>query len=107
MTLATLWTSPSEQDDLDRLAQLGVHVLAESMPSWRSALNSLAALPASTPLQAVYSWQPDLYRAVLALAQEQPFDAIHVEHLRGSRYGLELLAGGRRAQCVSPLCGTV
>ena len=93
VTLATLWTSPSEQDDLDRLAQLGVHVLAESMPSWRSALNSLAALPASTPLQAVYSWQPDLYRAVLALAQEQPFDAIHVEHLRGSRYGLELLAG--------------
>ena len=103
MTLATLWTSPSEQDDLNRLAQLGVHVLAESMPSWRSALNSLAALPASTPLQAVYSWQPDLFRAVLALAQEQQFDAIHVEHLRGSRYGLELLASRQSGALRAPI----
>lgn len=92
VTLATLWTSPSEQDDLNRLAQMGAHVLAESMPSWRSALNSLAALPASTPLQAVYSWQPDLFRAVVASMAERHFDAIHVEHLRGSRYGLKLLA---------------
>lgn len=92
VTLATLWTSPSEQDDLNRLAQMGAHVLAESMPAWRSALNSLAALPASTPLQAVYSWQPALVRTLLAYVREQRFDAIHVEHLRGSRYGLELLA---------------
>ncbi len=103
VTLATLWTSPSEQDDLNRLAQMGAHVLAESMPSWRSALNSLAALPASTPLQAVYSWQPDLFRAVLALAREQQFDAIHVEHLRGSRYGLELLASRQSGALRAPI----
>ncbi len=92
VTLAALWTSPAEQDDLDRLAQMGAHVLAAPMPSWRSALNSLAAAPTATPLQAVYSWQPALLRALLALVREQRFDAIHVEHLRGSRYGLELLA---------------
>ena len=103
VTLATLWTSPSEQDDLNRLAQLGAHVLAESMPSWRSALNSLAALPASTPLQAVYSWQPDLYRAVIAVAQEHNFDAIHVEHLRGSRYGLGLLASRETGAVRTPI----
>ena len=103
VTLATLWTSPSEQDDLNRLAQMGAHVLAESMPSWRSALNSLAALPASTPLQAVYSWQPDLFGAVLALVQEQQFDAIHVEHLRGSRYGLELLASRQSGALRAPI----
>ncbi len=91
VTLATLWTSPAEQDDLNRLAQMGAHVLSESMPAWQSARNSLAALPASTPLQAVYSWQPALYRTLRTLVQEQQFDAIHVEHLRGSRYGLELL----------------
>jgi polysaccharide biosynthesis protein PslH len=91
VTLATLWTSPTEQDDLNRLAQMGAHVLSEPMPAWQSARNSLAALPASTPLQAVYSWQPALYRTLRTLVQEQQFDAIHVEHLRGSRYGLELL----------------
>ncbi len=93
VTLATLWTLPAEQHDLDRLAQMGVRVLSQPMPAWRSALNSLAALPAHTPLQAVYSWQPELYRSLLALVQEEQFDAIHVEHLRGSRYGLELLNG--------------
>jgi polysaccharide biosynthesis protein PslH len=91
VTLATLWTSPTEQDDLDRLTQMGAHVLSEPMPAWQSARNSLAALPASTPLQAVYSWQPALFRTLRTLVQEQHFDAIHVEHLRGSRYGLELL----------------
>ena len=91
VTLATLWTSPAEQDDLNRLAQMGAHVLSEPMPAWQSARNSLAALPASTPLQAVYSWQPALYRTLRTFVQEQHFDAIHVEHLRGSRYGLELL----------------
>jgi polysaccharide biosynthesis protein PslH len=93
VTLATLWTSPTEQDDLDRLAQMGVRVLARSISAWRSALNSLGAVPAQTPLQAVYSWQPDLFRLLLGLVQEEQFDAIHVEHLRGSRYGLELLNG--------------
>ncbi|MFN8464133.1 MAG: glycosyltransferase [Caldilineaceae bacterium] len=91
VTLATLWTSPAEQDDLNRLAQMGAHVLSEPMPAWQSVRNSLAALPASTPLQAVYSWQPALFRTLRSLVQEQQFDAIHVEHLRGSRYGLELL----------------
>ena len=92
VTLAALWTSPAEQDDLNRLAQMGAHVLAEPMPAWQSARNSLAALPASDPLQAVYSWQPALFRTLRTLVQEQHIDAIHVEHLRGSRYGLELLA---------------
>ena len=91
VTLATLWTSPTEQDDLNRLAQMGAHVISEPMPAWQSARNSLVALPAATPLQAVYSWQPALFRTLRTLVQEQQFDAIHVEHLRGSRYGLELL----------------
>jgi glycosyltransferase involved in cell wall biosynthesis len=93
VTLATLWTSPGDQGDLDRLVQMGVQVISHSMPAWKSALNSLAAVPAQTPLQAVYSWQPDLFRSLLPLVQEQHFDAVHVEHLRGSRYGLELLRG--------------
>jgi glycosyltransferase involved in cell wall biosynthesis len=104
VTLATLWTSAAEQDDLDRLAQMGVRVLSQSMPAWQSALNSLRAVPTPAPLQSVYSWQPDLYRSLLALVEAQPFDAIHIEHLRGSRYGLELMRSlskrGRRPPVV-------
>lgn len=103
VTLATLWTSPAEQDDLDRLAQMGVRMLSRSMPAWQSALNSLAALPAQLPLQAVYSWQPDLFRLLLAQVKEQQFDAIHVEHLRGSRYGLEVLHSLQSSQRRPPI----
>jgi glycosyltransferase involved in cell wall biosynthesis len=91
LTLVTLWTSAAEQEDLEHLAQAGARVLSQPMPSWHSAVNSLMAVPSSTPLQSVYSWRPELYRSLLALVQSHPFDAIHVEHLRGSRYGLELL----------------
>ena len=91
VTLAALWTSAEEQEDLRRLAQCGARILAQPMPAWRSAANSLLALPTGTPLQAVYSWQPPLFEAVLAAHAAQPFDVMHVEHLRGSRYGLELM----------------
>lgn len=91
VTLATLWTSPEEQEDLRKLEQCGAQVVAQPMPPWRSAANSLLAVPTGTPLQAVYSWQPHLFAALLAAQAAQPFDVMHVEHLRGSRYGLEML----------------
>jgi glycosyltransferase involved in cell wall biosynthesis len=92
VTLATLWVSPAEQGDLLRLEQMGASVVVEPMPPWRSAANSLLALPSSAPLQSVYSWHPGLLAKLLALQHSTPFDAIHVEHLRGSRYGVEMLA---------------
>ncbi len=91
VTLATLWTSSAEQDDLQRLASLGVRLLAQPMPTWRSAANSLLAAPTGKPLQSVYSWQPALLAQMRAAHAAQPFDVVHVEHLRGSQYGLELL----------------
>lgn len=114
VTLAALWTSPAEQEDLRRMEQLGAQVVALPMPVWRSAANSLLALPTPVPLQSVYSWQPGLLAKLLDLQSQAPFDVVHVEHLRGSRYGLELgkrLAGtpGRPAivwdsvDCISHL----
>jgi glycosyltransferase involved in cell wall biosynthesis len=91
VTLATVWTSAAEENDLAYLRGLGVTVIAEAAPAWRSLVNSLGALPTHTPLQAVYSWRPSLLRAIEAELADKTTDAIHVEHLRGSRYGLELL----------------
>ena len=91
VTLATVWTSASEENDLAYLRDLGVTVIAEAAPAWRSLVNSLGALPTRVPLQAVYSWRPSLLRAIEAELDARTYDAVHVEHLRGSRYGLELL----------------
>jgi glycosyltransferase involved in cell wall biosynthesis len=64
------------------------------MPRWRSYLNSLMALPTPTPLQAVYCWHPALVQRAIEIARKcnenHSFDVIHVEHLRGAKYGLRL-----------------
>lgn len=88
VTLAALWTSASERDDLSRLAAQGADVLSAEMPTWRSLRNSLFALPGRTPLQASYSWNPALMAQIQAALQTVRFDAVHVEHLRGSRYAV-------------------
>ncbi|MEZ4867736.1 MAG: glycosyltransferase [Caldilineaceae bacterium] len=88
VTLASLWTSAQEKVELQQLAEAGVRVLAQPQPILRSLVNCLRTLPTSVPLQAVYSWQPALARLLLTTIQHEQFDVVHVEHLRGARYGL-------------------
>jgi glycosyltransferase involved in cell wall biosynthesis len=90
VTLATVWTSDGERTDLEQLATEGVHVVACRLPRWRPLWNCLRALPGSTPLQAVYCWQPSLAQALQFAIRHSPFAIAHVEHLRGARYGLHL-----------------
>ena len=90
MTLAALWTSTAEQEELRRLEQGGAQVVARPMPAWRSAANSLLALPTRTPLQAVYSWQPGLFAALLAAhaancaAEQGAFWPMHDQLFQGA-----------------------
>lgn len=88
VTLAALWTSAAERDDLARLAALGANVISAPMPTWRSLRNSLITLPGRAPLQASYSWNPALMAQIQATLQAGEVDAVHVEHLRGSRYAV-------------------
>jgi sugar transferase (PEP-CTERM/EpsH1 system associated) len=91
VTVFTLWDNPQEHTDLEKLRQECYAVYALPMPRLQSMMNCLAALPSHTPLQAVYSWQPKLARQMAVSALEEKYDVIHIEHLRGSRYGLHLL----------------
>ena len=88
VTLAGLWTSEAERADLAQLAALGATVISEPMPTWRSLRNSVITLLRSTPLQASYSWNPAVMAQLQAALQTGDIDAVHVEHLRGSRYAL-------------------
>ena len=92
VSVATLWTGEDEREDVMQLAQQVGHLEATRLPRWRSYLNCLAALPTQTPLQAVYCWQPDLADGLKRMISEQKslgeFDVVHVEHMRGAKYGL-------------------
>jgi glycosyltransferase involved in cell wall biosynthesis len=87
--VAVFTLGSSQQDLIDAQALKGhgrdVHYYAQ--PVWRSLLNSAAAVPSRKPLQSVYSWQRDMALQVAQRASQNEFDIVHVEHLRGSRYG--------------------
>jgi polysaccharide biosynthesis protein PslH len=90
VSLATLCTSAAEFDAVQQLSPELDTVLAERIHPVHSIWNCLRALPGSQPLQASYSWSPNLVRRILSLVQQKQFDVVHVEHLRGARYGLLL-----------------
>ena len=94
VTVLTLWTGQVEREDINKLEQVCQQVYAVPLPLSRSLLNSLAALPSRTPLQANYCWQPVLCDRLVELISDnndkQSFDVVHVEHLRGVKYALQL-----------------
>lgn len=88
------WLSAGERDDLMALDSLGVNVEARGLSKVRVIWNCLRVLPTSTPIQASYSWEPGLAARARDLCrhgnERGPFDIVHVEHLRGARYGLSI-----------------
>jgi sugar transferase (PEP-CTERM/EpsH1 system associated) len=94
VTVATLTTNLAEEADAHNLAEDGVRVLSARLPRWRSVMNCLQVAPSRIPFQAAYCWQPSLLNEIRRVMAEGSFDVVHVEHLRGARFGLALLDGG-------------
>jgi len=101
VTVWTLWTSERERADVQSLRPYVHAVQAWPWPRWRSWLNCALALPTSTPLQAVYCWEPNLKSHISSL--QSGFDVVHVEHLRGAQYGLALKAAIQNQQSKIPV----
>ena len=89
ITLLTVWSNEQERADLEPLQQICHKVEAIHVPTWRSMMNCLTVVPTKRPLQSVYSWHEAL---VSHYNGNSPYDVVHVEHLRGSHYGLYLKA---------------
>jgi glycosyltransferase involved in cell wall biosynthesis len=88
VTVLAVWANEQERADLAQLQTICHEVQAVSIPLWQSLFKSALALPnRHNPLQSVYSWAPQL---VAHLNGNSAYDVVHVEHLRGSRYGLYL-----------------
>ena len=90
VVLATLYASEYECRGLRDLKDEGVQIVAHPMPLHHSLLNCAKALFGTGPLQSVYSWNPALVDELEGLLSRRTFDIVHVEHLRGARYGMEL-----------------
>ncbi len=88
LTVATTWANPGELADLERLRAMGLDVIAAPLTKPQIGLNLARALLSGKPLQAEYSWQPDLQSQISNITSQ--FDVVHVEHLRGARYGTSI-----------------
>ena len=87
----TIWTNEEEKKDIEVLRQSGLHVEGCYQSHFDSYRNSLQAVFSRKPLQSVYSWNKNLFTKILDVLQKEKFDVIHVEHLRGSQYGVNLV----------------
>ena len=90
VTVFTLGSGRQDRIDAQALKGHGRDVHYYAQPVWRSLLNSAAAVPSRKPLQSVYSWQPAMAHQTAQRVLRNEFDIVHVEHLRGSRYGVFL-----------------
>ncbi len=93
VTVCTLWTNEAEKADISRLESHNIQVHAFHQAKWRSLWNCLLTIPTRLPFQAAFSWNPELASLLVRQLEcngKEGFDVIHVEHLRGARYGVFL-----------------
>ena len=91
VVVCTLGSGGGDLKDAELLRSICKVVTYQDLPVWKSVLNCAIALPSRAPLQSVYSWHRGFASRILELLRggdATGFDLVHVEHLRGSRYGL-------------------
>ncbi len=91
ITVACPWRGAAEWEDVVRLREAGFQVLTAPLTAARIARNCVHAAVHGLPLQAAYGEVPALHRQLEAhLARPPGYHVVHVEHLRGARYGLHI-----------------
>jgi polysaccharide biosynthesis protein PslH len=108
VSLGTLWSNESDRQALRELASVCEDIYAYPLQRSRTLINLLATLPSKNPLQAGYCWQTGLMRQLIQVVGnhgKRRIDSIHIEHLRGARYGISLL--NLRKQRVIPGLSTI
>lgn len=90
----TVGSNEQDFEDAQRLRSMCRQVYYYHLPVWRSFANSLGAVPTTRPLQSVYSWHSGLASHLSGIFSgnngQSQYDVVHVEHLRGSEYGIHL-----------------
>ena len=84
--LLTFAQTPEDLQYKSELEKIFKEVHFVYLPKWKSAINCLAGLWDSTPLQVLYFQSAGLQRQLDGLIADHNYDAVHVQHLRMSPY---------------------
>lgn len=90
VTVLSLQSTEQEERDAEELQSCCHRVETIRLTKQQSLLNCFKALPTMTPLQAAYCHSPAMQRLIDKTLEEEQFDIVHVEHLRGAHFGTAL-----------------
>jgi glycosyltransferase involved in cell wall biosynthesis len=90
LIVAAVCADAGDERSLDLLKTDGIEVIPFRIPPVRSMANCLWALPSVAPLQSAYSYHPRFSELLFGTLMNRQTDVVHVEHLRGGRYALDL-----------------
>lgn len=108
ITVATQCVSERERANVEALRGQGYRVEVVETSRRQAVLRSGIALFRSLPLQVAYAQSADFARLVQNLCMQEPFDVVHVEHLRGIASVREIVRTHPlvwdAVDCISLLC---
>ena len=87
VTVLSLQSTEQEEKDAEKLRSCCHRVETVKLTRQQSLLNCFKALPTMTPLQAAYCHSPAMQSLIRKVLEEEQFDIVHVEHLRGACFG--------------------
>lgn len=90
VTLVALMQSEHDRRALAEMSKVCGSVKPIRMSKMQSVMSCGRRLFSRMPLQAAYTYLPNLTRAVDDLIIKQPFDVVHVEHVRGAHYATHI-----------------
>lgn len=86
VTLVSLVQSDHDKNALQEMLDVCKTVRPVRLSKLQSITNCGKRLLTGMPLQAAYTYQPELNRMVDNLIAKQEFDVVHVEHVRGAHF---------------------
>lgn len=86
VTLVSLIQSEHDRQSFSEMVKTCSSVKGIRMSKMQSVASCGKRLFTKMPLQAAYTYQPTLIQVVNELIVKQPFDVVHVEHVRGAHF---------------------
>lgn len=87
VTVLSVQSTDQEEKAVEELRHCCYRVETVRLTRQQSLLNCFRALPTTTPLQAAYCHSSAMHRLIGRVLQEERFDIVHIEHLRGAHFG--------------------
>ena len=90
ITLIPLVMSEHDREALSEMRSICREVIPISQPKCQSLISCVRKTFTKMPLQAAYTWQPEVIRALYEAVARDRYDVLHVEHIRSAHFASDI-----------------